>query len=132
MRSRSCLVAVACVLAVLAPATAPAGHGAGTCGSVWTGSRSCLFYTRGLPIVVEGSAFRESGEASVHVWATLQEANGLIVLVECADRGQRSASCREELTVDRMLDSTKQLVLIGCFVEGVGTGNYECQSALGF
>lgn len=129
MTTRIALLAAACAFAASLPAS-PAGHAGGACGGTFRDEKSCFFYVRGLPIAVEGKASNGSGTASIHVWVTMEGTAGP-ALAECAGDAREEVSCEGELGVGTLLDSTRQLFIVECHVEGVSSGTYGCLSALG-
>lgn len=124
----------AAVLAVVTSFTPARAAHAGTCGGVWTGSASCQFFLRGAPIRITGTSSVGSGNARVRVWVDVTEVYGVAsgpTIMECSATKAARASCTNEVGADRTADSTQQLLLVICRVEGTGSGSYECRSGLG-
>jgi len=138
MTRRSLRIGIAA--AILLGATgqsAPASDAGAGCGSdpakpatKWTTSspRQCHFQFRGFPLIARGDA-TATGTASVHVWISLVQ--GGPPLVECSRSANGSAGCQTGVPDSTTPVQVQPLQTIWCHVQGVGTGNYWCQSAYG-
>ena len=121
------------LLGVLTAPPANAAHFGGSCpvgDTSYASSASCTLYVRGLPTSVYGTGKTTAG-GSVHVWIDFTAIDGVttVPLLECRN-ATGSRACESELGVGSPLDSTKQLVLVTCHVQGTG-GTYTCSSGLG-
>jgi hypothetical protein len=111
------------------------GAGCGTAtGKTYTNSATCHLTFRGFPITVFADAQVSSGDARVHVWATLRDLDGTpVIVVECTDEAPGYASCgtgfpTQTDPIDHNLLSQFSLQ---CHVQGRGTGAYRCVSGRG-
>lgn len=118
------------------PAPAPATDAGAGCGSDtknpntrWTRPQQCHFEFRGLPLIVRGSA-SATGTARVRVFISTVRFGPPIV--ECSSTGSGFTECDAGLpSSSAKLGQTPPLQTIWCHVEGVSTGHFWCQSALG-
>jgi hypothetical protein len=141
---RPLALASALALTALVPRPSGAAH-TGTCQAGFNGTAviTCYFWVRGLPTTIHayGTSTTAGKPSQVHIWADA-ELNYPPVpktftspFLECSATAptNQEAACADSLSIGVPRDSTKQLYLVDCHVQGgVGTkGIMTCTSGTG-
>ncbi|HEX9695106.1 MAG TPA: hypothetical protein VGB64_02185 [Actinomycetota bacterium] len=133
---RIAAVPAALLVAVLAAAGPGAANDGNGCPSglnpTWTGSRTCIFLTKGIPVIFRGAVTEApAGSNSIRVWVS-PRGYPEVVLAECRAAGTRYPACQggfpDSTTRIDVFPASAEKPALDCNVQGTGKGTFYCQS----